>query len=439
MAVDLAPFIPFFLAAALMVGLAGWILYLDFNKTAHRVFALFLMFRAVALVLGPLRNISDDPAYYQALVPYFVIPIVPTLVAFLSHYPHRRGPFGKNRVAQIGLIVFVVALEVVYLLDHSTFGTLKPPGCRGLASGGTYCYVAYGPVFLMSALVLPALGVAALVFARDYARMPPGTSRFCMFLVATGFTLNALYDGAAALLRLGSQLREGLPYPWLPWGWSLPILHSLTIVPAVVAVIVIARHRSQVEAGEERNLNNAFLLASFLPVGSAVALSLFDTENLFQGDVLGAIVTGLWRLSLPILATYALLRYQLFDIDVKARAVIKSSSLAFAFTIFFFAIGELAELFVQEKQGQSVALGAAAFLTLVLKPVEDRIGDRWARRALPHARPIHELSRTEKVHVFREQMELALQDGTLTDRERQMLVRLQERLGITAPIPNGPA
>lgn len=435
MAVDLGPFIPHLLSALLMAGLAAWILYLDFNKSAHRVFALFLGFRAIALVVGVLRSTTDDPAYFQALAPYFIIPIVPTLIAFVSHYPRRRGPFGTSLPAQLSLVGLVLALEAVYLLDHNTFGTLRPPGCMGLASGGPYCYVAYGPIFLLSALVLPAMGFAALVFARDYARMPPGTARYSMFLVATGFTLNALFDGASALLRLASQLREGIPYPWLPWGWSLPILHSLTIVPACVAVLVVARHRAQVGAGEERTLNNAFLIAATLPVLSAVAISLINTEDLFQGGTIGPLVAGFWRLSLPILATYALLRYQLFDIDVKVRAVIKSSSLAFAFTIFFFAIGELAENVVQARQGQTVALGAAAFLTLVLKPVEDRIGERWARRALPHAKPMKDLSRTQKIQVFREQMELALQDGTLSDREREMLVRLQERLGITDPIP----
>lgn len=441
MAVDpstLTRFVPSIVAATLMVGLALWVLYLDFNKAANRAFSLFLIFRALGLYMGILRSTATDEAtygYFQALAPYFILPIVPALIAFVSYYPRPRGPLARHRWVQLGLVLFVLAAEALYLYDHSLFGTISRGECSELASAGRYCYSSYGPLFLLNALVVPAMGFAALAFAREYTKLPAGTARYSLFLVMAGFVLTALFDGTSAILRLVDQFQTGLAFPWFPWGWTLALLQPLTIVPALMAVREVIRRRAETGDARDHALNNGFRIAVLLPVLSALVLPFLSAGAVYQGGVLGGIIGGFWRLSLPVLATYALLRYHLFDIDVKVRFVIRSSSLAFAFTIFFFGISELVEYLLQTSQGQSISLVAAGIMTLVLKPVEDRIGERWANRVLPHAKPVKDLTRTQKVQVFREQMELALQDGTLSDKEREMLVKLQDRLGITSPTP----
>src|SRR5690348_535286 len=86
------------LSSAFMMAFAAVLLWLDFNRTTHRVFALFLVFRAGTSILGVLRSVSVMPAHVsQALFGYFLLPVVPLLLYLACIYPRRRTWIGRSR------------------------------------------------------------------------------------------------------------------------------------------------------------------------------------------------------------------------------------------------------------------------------------------------------------------------------------------------------
>ena len=427
---------PLLVASGLMLILGVWILALDFNNRAHRAFSILISLRAVSIGLGVLRGAADtaaDAAVFQALLPYIFIPIVPTTIYFLSFYPRRRGIIGTSRWGGLVLLAATLAAEVVYFVDHRLFWTVAPtPEATGLASAGFgNAYVAYGPLSLFNALIFPTLGVAALILCRDYLRMPAGSPRYSTFLIFAGFTLNALFDGTIHLSYLLLHLQDPAPYPWLPWGWATAILPAFTILPALVALVLVAAHARDADA-RTRSLQHAFLLVCIFPVAAALWLTSLDYTSAFLGGLSGRITLGFWRLILPLLVTYSLLRYQLFDIDVKVKAAIRPGTIAFVFTLIFFGVGELTESLIQDYRGPSVALMVAGVVTIILKPVEELLSSRLANKMFPGVKPLDRLGPQERRTLFEQQLALALQDGVVSPREQRVLERLQRRLQLGA-------
>lgn len=433
---------PLLVASTLMLMLSVWILSIDFNNRAHRAFAILISLRATSIGLGVLRGAADnatDASIFQALLPYIFIPIVPATIYFLSHYPRRRGIIGKTRWGGPVLLAATIIAEIVYFVDHQLFWTVAPtPNATGLASAGFgNAYVAYGPLSLFNALIFPTLGVAALILCRDYLRMPAGSPRYSTFLIFAGFTLNALFDGTIHLSYLLLHLQDPAPYPWLPWGWATAVLPAFTILPGVLALLLVGSHARDADA-RTRNLQRSFLVVCLLPVAAAIWLTSLDYTSAFLGGLSGRVTLGFWRLVLPLLVTYSLLRYQLFDIDIKVKAAIRPGTVAFVFTLLFFAVGELTENLIQDSRGPSVALVAAGLITVVLKPVEERLSNRLANKLFPGVKPIERLAPKERRQLFDQQLALALQDGVVSDKERAVLKKLQERLRIPAGTAGAP-
>lgn len=419
-----------------MGGLAVWLLVLDFNKAAHRGFALFLFFRAGQILVGALRGAAATPAeitYLNQVAPYLIIPIVPAIVYFASHYPVPRGPF-KTRVGTGVLVLLTGLAELGYLLDHSLFYTITAgPAASSLVSAGRgFSYTGFGPLILLNGLVLPTIGLLAFLFALDYVKTAQGSPRYSVFLVFAGVTLNALYDGAFQFTSLVEHLRAGATMPG-PWGWAFVALPSLTILPAAAAVVVVITRGLMTRDHHADSLSLSFLILSLLPIATALVVALTNWGPSFLGEdgqtAFFFSVVGVWRLTLPVLVAYSLLRYHLFGLDQTAKRTIQYGTVAGFMTVAFFLVGELAEKFFTDIWSSGAGLFAAAGLAIAFRPLE-RIGDKVAHRILPHAKPLGRLDEKERLRLFEEQFALAVQDGNLTAKERAMLLKLQRRLGL---------
>jgi len=133
--------------------------------------------------------------------------------------------------------------------------------------------------------------------------------------------------------------------------------------------------------------------------------------------------------SVPLIA-YGILRTQLFDIDLRLRWTIKQSTLAGIFVALMFLISEGASTFLSAELGNVAGLLAAAVLMFFLAPLQ-RFADRVAGAAMPNTKNTPEYVAFRKMQVYESALSEAQFENGISDRERALLVRLRDSLGIS--------
>jgi hypothetical protein len=146
--------------------------------------------------------------------------------------------------------------------------------------------------------------------------------------------------------------------------------------------------------------------------------------GLFQPHVFNAVLVVF-----QLILSYGMLKHQLFDIDLKIKWTIRRGTLVGTFVGVFVVVAAVVEQWLQQ---YGVLLGGVAvgLMLLALRPLE-RAADRLANAAMPHVRDDAEYRTVRKREVYRATVEGALTDGAVSDRERDMLVRLQDQLGLS--------
>jgi hypothetical protein len=134
--------------------------------------------------------------------------------------------------------------------------------------------------------------------------------------------------------------------------------------------------------------------------------------------------------AIPLIA-YGILRTQLFDIDLRIRWTIKQSTMAAIFVAFVYLISEGADRFLSSELGNWAGLLASALVVFFLAPLQ-RFAERVANAAMPNTTDTPEYAAFRKLQVYEAAIAEAQQEGAgISDRERALLNRLRESLGIT--------
>jgi hypothetical protein len=134
-------------------------------------------------------------------------------------------------------------------------------------------------------------------------------------------------------------------------------------------------------------------------------------------------------LSVPLIA-YGILRTQLFDIDLRIRWTIKQSTLAAAVVAIIFVLSEGADRLLSSELGDGIGLLAAALVVFFLAPLQ-RLAERVATVAMPNTKNTPEYTAFRKMQVYEAALEEARQEGGISPKERALLVRLRDSLGIS--------
>ena len=133
--------------------------------------------------------------------------------------------------------------------------------------------------------------------------------------------------------------------------------------------------------------------------------------------------------AVPLIA-YGILRAQLFDIDLRIRWTIKQSTLAAAVVAIVYAVSEGASRLLSSELGNVTGLFAAAAVVFFLAPLQ-RFAERVASAAMPNTHNTAEYAAFRKLQVYEAAVAEALPGG-MSDKERAILRRLQQSLGISA-------
>lgn len=149
----------------------------------------------------------------------------------------------------------------------------------------------------------------------------------------------------------------------------------------------------------------------------------------FWGDFLSNIAPMLVSLLYIALLLYAVLRVQLFDLDLKLKFALAQGTVGAMIAGGFFVGSEWLESIIPV---QSTILGllVAGGIVLLLRPVQ-RVAEAFANRVMGGVQDTPAYRQARKQEVYRAAFEGAVSDGGLTDREREILTHVRDKLGIS--------
>jgi hypothetical protein len=414
-----------FVAAGAMLLLAAWLLFLNFQSTVNRSFAVFLFFRAVVILANRMRafaQVAEDAqgaVFWEAIREYYLLALAPALLYFwLSYSGNGRLSWRRWRAV---VVVAAVLVEGMYAYDHclnycTNSGDLTHLG--PLSFFGTPGYV----------LVVGLVGLAILV---ESMGPHPSPRAAAAFPVAIGLLSTAILEGSFAVGQLMQGPSQILRvYESVPWARAFYVPFALGMGAGFAGVVLaFARAKSNPQARSR----SEFL--AFVAVLAAVSGFFIGRQNASGDGWLPAVfLLGLWRILLPALVAYALVRHRLFDVDVQVRFAIRGSTLAGIFLAAFFVVNKVTENLVASRfENDQVGIYAggvvAGLLLFAISPLQ-KVADRLSRAVVPSAGPVSGMAHSERIDLYRQQAALVWSDGTMGPKERTLLDALRTRLAI---------
>lgn len=382
-----------FTAAALMLLLAGVLLWLDAASRAVRAFVAFLILRAGILVATRVGAMDRGVlgAAIAETIPYYNLALAGALVWLLSVYPRPRGLLSFRHGKWILLAVVLMA-EGVYAFARCLVI------CDDVPQALAFLLVAF-PV---------ASGIGAFLLFRDARAAPTPLARTSILLLAAGLLVETSLS-AGSMLAFLVRSPENLSTTLGP-GNALPILAWLLGVAGSFGLSSSARAKVWSLAGA------AFLTA-------LVART--------SGWQAGEFIVGLWRIVLPVLAAYALARYRLFDLDLKVRVAAKRATIAGIFAGVFFVVTEGAAVLLGYYVGVLAGILAVGALVPLMAPLR-QIAER-AIRALPGDDTAHDgLTIERRRQLYLDFATQAWANGSMAPAERSFLDALRKKLALSA-------
>lgn len=236
----------------------------------------------------------------------------------------------------------------------------------------------------------------------------------------------AQFAFVSAALILYPSINAGITLTYVATGEDSWASSSFTAVlmASIAALWLRNAHRAAAGTG-----TSARILA-ILPF--AGILSGFMLASAFGADLAYSLgLLGLARTAGVLLLAYAILRHELFDIDLRIKWTLQRGTLLAIFLIVFFVIANVASEFLTSSYGFLTGGIAAGLLLFLISPIQ-RFAEGIAERAMPGVRDTDEYRRVRKQEVYRSAVEAAAADGAITEREREILSRLQDQLGLKA-------
>ncbi len=385
-----------------LVALGAFVLTVRPRLPPNVAFALFSFgFGGTFVVVGAGRLAHVDGSIASELVQtLFMVTWVGGLLGMAFLFP-RRFMFSQWPLMLIAGLSWAVLLVV-------SFPVLVDSG-----AGESF-------LFRLRALVSSSALFAFLVLLTLRYRSAEDTKerrQFAIMTAALGLSIGIIATYGITGAEVDSVLYPMGPFVGLAWV-------RFVLMLGVVALWLVAMWGS--DGNVARNVA-LFLLAVML-------------VGLIHSALRGSFpVSGLSRILMVLLLTYAVLRHQLLGVDVRVRWGVSKSVLAGLFVAVFFLVAELTKWYFEDRLDALPApldptvLGiiAAALLLFAVSPLQ-RMADRFAERAVPHTEPGPGVSAERREESYKRVLKRFLADGEVSHEEERALAELAGDLGIDA-------
>ncbi len=230
-----------------------------------------------------------------------------------------------------------------------------------------------------------------------------------------------------------------------PWRWDVPLVggallglhlfHSLVLVFALVAAIhTWARTRPGTAARSRAGwyaiafgLRDLVLLVDWV-VNMLHGLAGTTPLHTAWGSVEMTLLPVSF-IAFCALVAYAVLRHQLFDIDLKIKWTLRRGTVVGALAAVFFLVKEAVEAFVPG-EGALAGIFGAAVVAALLYPAWTG-SSRLVERLMPGVADTNEYRTVRKREVYRAALDEVMADGDLSEKDRNVLTGLADRLGLS--------
>ncbi len=286
----------------------------------------------------------------------------------------------------------------------------------------------------MAAMIaLPFQYLSFLAVSLDSPLVAPFRSRAATVLLGLVSAVAAIFVFANPHLFFLELYRPG----WAPWNFLLADLGQrwvqwlgiVYLFGLVAAVTVFFRTR---KGSVARDRAKWFAIAfGFRDVFAGIAQILHPILRPvpFWGDFIYNSGMALVYCAYILLLAYAVLRFQLFNIDLKVKFVLQQSTVG-ALIIGGFVIGsEVLESFVPVS-GATLNIIVAIAILVVLRPIQ-RLALRMTNRLMHSVQNTPEYLEVRRLEVYRAALEGVVEDGVVTDKERRILDHLRDDLSIS--------
>ena len=280
-----------------------------------------------------------------------------------------------------------------------------------------------------------ALPLQYLLFLGEALRTPltrPFRGRRANVLIALATILLTVF----AFLRPALFQTEVAPselghwnYGYQGFGEWVVQLYGLTAMFGLLAAIHAFRRSSR--GSIARNQAGWFIVAFGLRdayMGPIAGLYPVLRPIPVWGDFLYNPGIGLvWAIYIPLLA-YAILKYQLFSIDLRLRFALRQGSAGALIATVFLVMSEALESVVAV-DGVVTGVLLAMLVAVLLRPAQT-VAERIVVKLMPNVNPNDAYLEERRLAIFRAALESAAIDGEISRDEREMLDRLQSELGL---------
>lgn len=275
---------------------------------------------------------------------------------------------------------------------------------------------------------------------------------FALILLGPGLLAGLLARealGSGAEVRRRHLLMASLGFAFYPTAFGLHLfvpnlmnvpaveawIGALGLVPVLYVVWQFARAARPVAGEGLRSSARKYLgILSLSPI-SVVGLAVAEaTLPLDEARASMRWVMTLWLVVLLLLVGYAILRHQLFGIELGVKWTLRRGTVPALLVAAFFVVTELTQNFASALGGVwtwVVAGGVVGVIAIGYLPLQ-RAANRLAEAAMPEVGNTPRYTSLRRRQLYGSALAAAWEDGFLTRVERLRLDRLRERLQLTA-------
>ncbi|MGQ0536290.1 MAG: serine/threonine-protein kinase [Methanobacteriota archaeon] len=408
----------------LLAVLGGLLLFVRPYRSSTVAFATFLLLWGAIVFFGNMARLSAIGAAWDATTRWSLLHVAVTtivyapLVYFASLYPARHGLFARNRLgpvllllpAGVGATALFVAPELFY---------------RGISFGATGSATDWGPL----RVVYLAIFYSAFFYAirtifnhRQATDQPLEVRRSTFVLAALAFYVS--YWSGETLLSFGIPLARG--------AYAGQAAAEAAVFAGLGAIgFVLVAH---VTRGMMRGPPTLAALEGQWPVAATVAPAAFGLLSGYASTV-GSLrfpveTLGVWRTISAAFLAYAILRFQLFDLDAKVKRGAIGTGI---FLLLGGATLGVEQLLERAVGSTGVAVAATQVLLLASLVVVlarlPQVAGYFSQRVLPAVDAPQKLD-ARRLEVYEAALAQAVSEGTVA-AQHDFLEDLRGRLGIS--------
>lgn len=207
-------------------------------------------------------------------------------------------------------------------------------------------------------------------------------------------------------------------------AWDLGFGLAALLAAGIVAAVWLRQSARGRAPAFSRNVALACLSAMLVGL-AAVPLSGGFLESQATGGF------GIARTIAVVILAYGIVRYQLFDIDLKIKWTIARGTIAAAFLAVFFIVAQLGQNYLTGELGWALGGVAAGLMLFAITPLQ-KAAERVADVAMPGVKATPQYVASRKEESFRFAVRMAYADRVLSREEERNLANLAADLGIDA-------